>query len=317
MASKPPAPAAPPLTPEQIAHAQARNEALQKTLPPGAWDEVMQQIKNSCGTGSIRHGVVMACKRVAKTNCAGPKPDEKQRMSEQSAQSINKANGTKVDFGKLAQFEGGQATQGYVPWWPDGVTANEGVIGVNPATVKEGGATVLKGTSNSGVTVATGVDLGQQRPAAYVKRLKAAGVPQALIDKLRPYMGLKRAAACKYLREHPLEITKDEAEMLEKEMKSAHLKNTMTEYGDAANSIKDGKPFGNLSQEEQTILFSRHYQDGNIIDGNNYELAKEIASGESQAVLDRLSTVNYPGAAHKNRIPVEQSYLREAYKRTL
>lgn len=316
MASKPSAPAAPPLTPEQIAHAQARNEALQKTLPPGAWDEVMQQIKNSCGTGNIRHGVVMACKRVAKTNCAGPKPDEKQRMSEQSAQSINKANGTTVDFGKLAQFEGGQATQGYVPWWPEGVTTNAGVIGVSTATVEEDGVKVLKGTGAAGVTVATGVDLGQQEPSAYVKRLKAAGIPQALIDKLRPYMGLKRAAACKYLREHPLEITKDEAEMLDKEMKSDHLKNTIKEYDRAAKTVKDGKPFKNLSQEEQTILFSRHYQDGNIIEGNNYKLAKEIAAGNNQAALDRLSTANYPSGVHKTRIPAEQSYLREAYKKT-
>lgn len=311
---KAPAPAA--LTPEQAAAAKSKNAALEKDLPADDWNEVMQQIKNSCGTNAIQDGVVKACKKISRTNCAGPTPDKKQRMSSQAADDINKAKSTSVDFNKLAEYEGGQATKGYVPWWPKDVQVTDGVVSVNAGKVTEGGSQVLQGSSQSGVTIGTGVDLGQQKPDEYKKRLKDAGISQTLIDKLSPYMGLKRAAACKYLRNHPLEITKDEADALDKEMKSHHLKDLMTEYDRATKTVKDGKAFTDLSEEEQTVLASRHYQDGSISKGNNMQLARDMAGGDTQSALDRLSTTNYRSDSHATRIPAEHTYLQTAYGKT-
>jgi hypothetical protein len=236
-------------------------------------------------------------------------------MSSKAADEINKSHGTKVNFDQLAQYEGGQATSGYVPWWPKDVSVTDGVVTVNPAKAP-GGGNVLAGSSQSGVTIGTGVDLGQQDPSVYKKRLKNAGIPQALIDKLSPYMGLKRAAACKYLRDHPLEVTKEEADMLDKEMKGQHVKDTKKQYDDATNSVKNRKAFTELSEEEQTVLTSRHYQDGNIARGANSELARDMAAGDQKAALDRLSTANYRTDAHATRVPAERSYLRSAYEKT-
>ena len=67
----------------------------------------------------------------------------------------------------LERFEGKGIARGYVPM------KNGEVLGV------------------SGVTIATGVDLGQQTGAG----LLDMGVPHAVVKKLLPYIGLKKAAA--------------------------------------------------------------------------------------------------------------------------
>ena len=90
------------------------------------------------------------------------------------------------------------------------------------ATTKDG-YKILDGSSQSGVTIGTGVDLGQQEPIAYKKRLKDFEVSQELIDKLEPYMHLKRAEAAEYLLAHPLTLTKKEANLLDVEMKDDHF----------------------------------------------------------------------------------------------
>jgi hypothetical protein len=64
-----------------------------------------------------------------------------------------------VDFGFISQLEGGQQLVGKVP---------------------------NAQTSQSGVTVATGVDIGQMS----VQGIDALDIPSDLKDKLRPYAGL-------------------------------------------------------------------------------------------------------------------------------
>jgi hypothetical protein len=46
-------------------------------------------------------------------------------------------------------------------------------------------------TSGSGVTIGTGVDLGQQSSSS----LTDMGVPAALVQRFKPYLGLKTEAA--------------------------------------------------------------------------------------------------------------------------
>ena len=307
----------PPLTPEQQTHAREKNEALQARLEPDDWDEVMRQILKSCGTGAIADGAVLSCKKVRRTNCAGPTPKAGDRMSQATADAINAEAGTDIDFDELAQYEGGQATEGYVPWWPQGVETREGVIQVSTARVDGKKDGPLRGASASGVTIGTGVDLGQQDPTVYADRLKKAGIPQALIDKLKPYMKLKRAEACKYLRENPLRITKEEADLIDKEMKSEKLEAAKRGYEINIESLENPKNFEILSKEEQTILFSRTYQDGNISKRNNpsIELSKYLAQGDYHKATSQLSTEYYRSISHKDRIPKEHDYLNKFYSK--
>lgn len=175
---------------------------------------------------------------------------------------------------------------------------------------------MLKGANASGVTIGTGVDLGQQDPAEYSKRLKAFGAQQTLIDKLEPYMGLTRGQAAEYLREHPLTVTKQEADLLDEEMKSYHLADTIAEYNSIAEATKDRKEFSKLSSQEQTILFSRHYQDGNISNKTtpSKEIAVSLSKGNVEAALKKLNTSNYRSSAHKDRIPREHDYLQRWFQ---
>ena len=74
---------------------------------------------------------------------------------------INPKYGTKVDFTFIASLEGDQWLRGYIPMSQGKVIAN------------------------SGMTVATGFDLGQWR----MSDLQDLGFSKQLLDKLRPYLG--------------------------------------------------------------------------------------------------------------------------------
>lgn len=255
------------------------------------------------------------------THNVGPNPNSQSTMSDEMAQKINKKHGANINFEQIANYEGGQALRGYVPWWPiiKNISKN-GAITVllnfhknddgSLATTKDG-YKILDGSSQSGVTIGTGVDLGQQKPAAYKERLKDFKVSQELIDKLEPYMHLKRAEAGEYLLAHPLTVTKEEADLLDAEMKDEHLRGTIAEYGDIVKDIKKHRTFKELSSAEQTILFSRHYQDGNIkfVDPS-VEIAKFLAQGLVKDALGKLNTSHYKGDSHKNRIPLEHADLQ-------
>lgn len=255
------------------------------------------------------------------THKVGPNPNSQSTMSDEMAQKINKKHGANINFEQIANYEGGQALRGYVPWWPiiKSISKN-GAITVllnfhknddgSLATTKDG-YKILDGSSQSGVTIGTGVDLGQQEPTAYKKRLKDFEVSQELIDKLEPYMHLKRAEAAEYLLAHPLTVTKKEADLLDAEMKDEHLRGTIAEYGDIVKDIKKHRTFKELSSAEQTILFSRHYQDGNIKFVNpSVEIAKFLAQGLVKDALGKLNTTHYKGDSHKNRIPLEHADLQ-------
>lgn len=85
-----------------------------------------------------------------------------------------------IDWEFIASLEGKGVTTGYVPD-PTG--------------------------SKSGVTIATGFDLGQRNESD----LTTLGISAALITKLKPYLGLKGTVANDFLTKTPLTITDDES----------------------------------------------------------------------------------------------------------
>lgn len=84
----------------------------------------------------------------------------------------------KIDWKFIASLEGKGVTTGYVP---------------NPTGGK------------SGVTIATGFDLGQRNETD----LTNLGLSAALITKFKPYLGLQGTAADEFLKKTPLTITDD------------------------------------------------------------------------------------------------------------
>lgn len=245
----------------------------------------------------------------------------RRQLDPAAATQINTRRGTNIDFNELANYEGGQATRGYLPWWPHDIRVNpHGAIRVDTTTETMNGRDMLKGSSRSGVTVGTGVDLGQQAPGKYKARLRQFGAPQALIDQLAPYMGLKRGQAAEYLRAHPLTLTKAEADLLDAEMKDYHLQSTLQAYDELTQHIQPRREFKDLSMQEQTVLLSRHYQDGNITNTKlpgprtSRKVAQALARGEVAEALKLLNTSHYTSSAHAQRVPKEHHYLNEWFK---
>ncbi|MCF6256631.1 MAG: pesticin C-terminus-like muramidase [Gammaproteobacteria bacterium] len=105
----------------------------------------------------------------------------------------------KIDYKFLSDREGGRKLLGYVP--------------------NEGG-------SKSGVTIATGFDLGQ-RNETNLKKLKLS---KTLIDKLKPYLGLTKKNAVDAIKKKPLMI--NDAQALEI-VKSRHIASIANKYNTA------------------------------------------------------------------------------------
>ena len=134
-----------------------------------------------------------------------------------------------IDWEFISELEGGQHLKGYVP---------------EPET------------SQSGVTIATGVDLGQHS----ISDIDALDMPIALKSKLKPYVGKIKQEAVQFLISNPLEITEAEADALDKAIKQKALDALIARY-DAATT---GKKFKQLASGIQTVIASVAFQYGNL-----------------------------------------------------
>lgn len=111
---------------------------------------------------------------------------------------------------------------------------------------------------HSGVTVADGVDLGQQS-AAY---LAAIGVSAPLVEILRPYLGARGTAAQEMLEKRPLLLTASQAYALSAVMHVAHEQQLQRAYDKA---IPAGAPtFEEIPSEVATVICSVSYQYGDL-----------------------------------------------------
>ena len=130
----------------------------------------------------------------------------------------------------LERFEGRGIARGYVP-------TKEGTpLGV------------------SGVTIGTGVDLGQQTALG----LLDMGVPFELVDKLRPYIGLKKQAAVDALKIQPLTLTSAEVKALDDAVFARYVRDIEARY----NKDNPASPFADSPPEAQAVLVSILYQRG-------------------------------------------------------
>ena len=144
-------------------------------------------------------------------------------------------------------FEGPQQVRGYIPCdLVGGGTANY-LGGPNPERYIPMGI--------SGVTVGTGVDLGQT-DADTLRGI--IGVADALIRRLRPYLGQRKEDAVAALHAAPLTLTQEEADALDTAMIRHHVLKIARRYDrDAGQGM-----FGDLPWQAQAVIVSIQYQRG-------------------------------------------------------
>lgn len=152
---------------------------------------------------------------------------------------------SQIDFTFISKLEGGQILKGYVP---------------NPKF------------SKSGVTIATGFDLGQRSSSDLTK----LGLSQSLITKLQPYLGLKQKDAELALKKSSLTISSVEASAIDKAVKKEHISKLILKYNSAKSrflqSINSGANlsskgiFSHLPLQAQTVIASVSFQYGVNLD---------------------------------------------------
>ena len=144
----------------------------------------------------------------------------------------------------------------------------------------------------SGVTIATGCDLGQTDAAT----LQGYGVPLPIINQLRPYLGLKSSAAIAKLSALPLTISTDTAAKLDECVHAGYLRR----YVAPAYQKAAGTSFDALPKQAQSVVFSVCFQKGcggvrrdwkntwgYLITQNWCAASKELRTGFSQYKLRR------------------------------
>lgn len=157
-----------------------------------------------------------------------------------------------VDFGFIHTLEGARVLTGYVP---------------------------DASGSDSGVTIGSGVDLGQ-RGSADLDRL---GLSATLKAKLEPYLGLKKQDAIDKLEAEPLSISKAEADELDEAVKRQHVDALIAKF-DAASETR----FENLDAARQTVIASVSFQYGVALNRRAPNFWRQITEGDWEGALANL-----------------------------
>lgn len=106
----------------------------------------------------------------------------------------------------------------------------------------------------SGVTVGTGLDLGQQSEADLCRM----GFDDTIISRFRPYLGKKRQAAVAALAAMPLTLSEAQCDVVDAAVHDDYICRAAALY----NRNTEGKPFTELPQEAQAVIVSLFYQLG-------------------------------------------------------
>lgn len=134
-----------------------------------------------------------------------------------------------IDWSFIALREGEKIKEGYIP-------KRDGKI-----------------LESSGVTIGTGVDLGQKDPQEKFFRL----LPKDLRAKLRPYANKRKEAAEKYLKDNPLVLKDDEINIIDSVEKQIQTERLARRWRNAT-----GTDFSTLPMGLATPLASVSFQYG-------------------------------------------------------
>lgn len=155
----------------------------------------------------------------------------------------------------VSEFEGGQQLEAYPP----------------PA-------------KGSGVTVATGIDLGQRS----LSELKNLGLSEPLIKKVTPYLGKKDADARTLVKKKPLILTQEEADELDNAVGGQISQEISLKYSDAT-----GQDLAMLPEPARVVVESLAYNFGPNLDKKIPTIWKAIVSGDWATVQDKLRSTKW------------------------
>ena len=137
-----------------------------------------------------------------------------------------------IDWEFIASLEGKGKTDGYVP---------------------------DASGSKSGVTIATGFDLGQRNESD----LTTLGLSTDLVTKLKPYLGKTAQDAVDYLAKNPLSITETQAAEIDKQVRAQKVPKLKESYRNAPENKKPVE-FDDLPGQAQTVIASVSFQYGTL-----------------------------------------------------
>lgn len=151
--------------------------------------------------------------------------------------------------------------------------------------------------SQSGVTVASGVDLGQQTR----EQLQAYALPHELVTKLTPYLGLKKMEAVRALDERPLVLTRKEVDALDRIVHDHHHRAIADAYYKAS-----GVPFDQIPDAAQTVITSVAYQYGTALYRRTPNFWRIVVSQDWPKAIRALRNFNDRYPTRRN---LEADYL--------
>jgi hypothetical protein len=177
---------------------------------------------------------------------------------------------------------------------------------VNPIVSEFEGGQQLKAypppARGSGVTVATGIDLGQRSLA----ELKDLGISEPLIKKVTPYLGKKDADASGLLKKSPLKLTQDEADELDSAIGGKIAQEISLKYSDAT-----GQDLAALPEPARVVVESLAYNFGPNLDKKIPTIWNAIVSGDWATVQDKLRTTKWKQPELADRRNREADILSE------
>ena len=180
-----------------------------------------------------------------------------------------------IDYSFIGDREGGSKTEGYVP---------------------------ALSISNSGVTIATGFDLGCRNEAD----LNNLQLPKTLVDKLKPYLGKISQEAKKFLEKQPLTMTIAEANAIDKAIKKSQVDMLKSKYFAATENITK-KDFFELPSQAQTVIASVSFQYGDL-EKSAPNFWKTVTAQKWKETIDVLRDF---GDVYKTRRNLEADKLQE------
>lgn len=181
----------------------------------------------------------------------------------------------RIDYPFISEREGGCATKGYVP---------------------------AAQASRSGVTIATGFDVGARNESD----LKKLGLSFETIKKLKPYLGTKGVSAKNLLEKSPLTLSLEQAQSIDLAVKKDAVDQLALRYLSSAHNV-DKVDFFSLPAQAQTAIASVSFQYGNL----SVSAPKFWKAASSQDWKEAAKILRNFGDAYPSRRKLEAALLEE------
>lgn len=158
--------------------------------------------------------------------------------------------------------------------------------------------------SDSGVTVASGFDLG----ARNTHDLSRLGIKVELLNKLKPYLGLKGLNALEKIKHNPLNISTTDCAFIDNALKTHFISSFSLKYNQAITS--KSLKFQELPWQAQTVMISVAFQYGNLCT----ETPQFWEALTAQDWVKTISILEDFKDKYKPRRLREAALLKEAFK---